>query len=121
MNRRRFLRVLGGAASVVALPGTLAACGRGAGGESKGSPVTQTATSTSLVRLSSVRTPRDGGLYDDLLPNFEQKTGYQVELTAQSESAVYDSARDGGADVVISHYGHESAQAFVEDGFGQWP
>jgi tungstate transport system substrate-binding protein len=131
MNRRRFLRVLGGAAGVVALPGTLAACSQdaggettslqGTGGETTGSPATQTATSTSRVRLSSVRTPRDGGLYDDLLRNFEQKTGYQVELTAQSESAVYDLARDGGADVVISHYGHESAQAFVEDGFGQWP
>ena len=131
MNRRRFLRVLGGAAGVVGLPGVLAACGQGGGGETTslqdtggettGSPATQAATSTSLVRLSSIRTPRDGGLYDDLIPNFEQKTGYQVELTAQSESAVYDLARDGGADVVISHYGHQSAQAFVEDGFGQWP
>lgn len=131
MNRRRFLRVLGGAAGVVGLPGALAACGQGGGGETTslqdiggettGSPAALAATSTSLVRLSSIRTPRDGGLYDDLIPNFEQKTGYQVELTAQSESAVYDLARDGGADVVISHYGHQSAQAFVEDSFGQWP
>jgi len=74
---------------------------------------------SSLVRLSSVVTPQDGGLYDDLLPNFEQQTGYRVELTTGVD--VYGPARNGEADVVLSHYGHEDVQAFVQDGFGQWP
>jgi tungstate transport system substrate-binding protein len=66
-----------------------------------------------------VVSPQDGGLYDDLLPDFEQQTGYQVELTTGQD--VYGPARDGQADVILSHYGHKDAQAFVQDGFGQWP
>jgi tungstate transport system substrate-binding protein len=64
-------------------------------------------------------TPQDGGLYDDLLPDFERQTGYQVELTTGED--VYGPARNGQADVVLSHYGHEDAQTFVQDGLGQWP
>jgi hypothetical protein len=33
---------------------------------------------------------------------------------------VYRSARNVEADVVLSHYGHEDAQTFVQDGLGQW-
>lgn len=120
VSRRRFLQLLGGAAGAVATTGTLAACSNeDAGGETEGSSVVGTTTETSLVRLFSVPTPQDGGLYDDILPEFQRQTGYQVELTEQSD--VYAPARDGQADVVISHYGHADAQAFVQEGFGQWP
>jgi tungstate transport system substrate-binding protein len=64
-------------------------------------------------------TPQDGGLYDDLLPDFERRSGYQVELTTGED--VYGPARNGQADVVLSHYGHVDAQAFVQEGLGQWP
>ena len=119
VSRRRFLQLLGGAAGAVAAGEALAACGLSTGSETESSPATTTATPTSLVRLSSVVTPQDGGLYDDLLPGFERQTGYQVELTTGED--VYGPARDGHADVVLSHYGHKDAQAFVQDGFGQWP
>ncbi len=119
MSRRYFLQFLGGAAGAVAMSGALAACSQGTGGDAESSPAASTTTSTSLVRLSSVVTPQDGGLYDDLLPDFERQTGYQVELTTGQD--VYGPARDGQADVVLSHYGHKDAQAFVQDGFGQWP
>ena len=119
VSRRRFLQLLGGAAGAAAGSAALVACSQGTGGETEASPTTGTTTSTSLVRLFSVVTPQDGGLYDDLLPDFERQTGYQVELmTAQD---VYGPARDGQADVVLSHYGHKDAQAFVQYGFGQWP
>ncbi len=113
VSRRRFLQLLGGAAGSVALT----SCSQDTGGEPE--PGIGTTTSTALVRLSSVVTPQDGGLYDDLLPDFERETGYQVELTTGQD--VYGPARDGQADVVLSHYGHKDAQAFVQDGFGQWP
>jgi tungstate transport system substrate-binding protein len=64
-------------------------------------------------------TPQDGGLYDDLLPDFERQRGYRVELTTGED--VYGPARNGDADVVLSHYGHRDTQAFVQDGFGHWP
>ncbi len=121
VSRRRFLQLLGGAAGAVTVSWALAACSQdtGSGGDSESSPAASTTATTSLVRLSSVVTPQDGGLYDDLLPDFEQQTGYQVELTTGQD--VYGPARDGQADVVLSHYGHKDAQAFVQDGFGQWP
>src|SRR5215216_2128076 len=124
VSRRRFLQLLGGAAGAAAVSGAVAACGQDTGsssGDAQRSPAASTTTPASLVRLSSVRTPQDSGLYDDLLPDFEQQTGCQVELTAATGEDVYGPARDGQADVVVSHYGHKDAQAFVQDGFGQWP
>jgi tungstate transport system substrate-binding protein len=72
------------------------------------------------VRLYSVVTAIEGGLLGDLLPDFERQTGYQVKLTARSPD-VYGPARAGKADLVISHYGHKNAEAFVLDGLGSWP
>jgi tungstate transport system substrate-binding protein len=124
VSRRRFLQFLGGAAGAVAVSEALAACSQGTssqdiGSETEDSVTAGTTTPTSLVRLSSVVTPQDGGLYNDLLPDFEQQTGYKVELTTGED--VYRPARDGQADVVLSHYGHKDTQAFVQDGYGQWP
>ena len=124
VSRRRFLQFLGGAAGAVAVSEALAACSQGTssqdiGSETEDSVTAGTTTPTSLVRLSSVVTPQDGGLYDDLLPDFEQQTGYKVKLTTGED--VYRPARDGQADVVLSHYGHKDTQAFVQDGYGQWP
>ena len=119
MSRRSFLQFVGGTAGAVAVSGTLAACSQGTGGDAESSPAAGATTPASLVRLSSVVTPQDGGLYNDLLPDFERQTGYEVELTTGQD--VYGPARDGQADMVLSHYGHKDAQAFVQDGFGQWP
>jgi tungstate transport system substrate-binding protein len=119
VSRHRFLQLLGGTASAVAVSGALGACSQGTGSEPKSSTVAGATTPASLVRLSSVVTPQDGGLYDDLLPDFERRTGYRVELTTGED--VYGPARNGQSDVVLSHYGHKDAQAFVQDGFGQWP
>lgn len=120
VSRCHFLQLLGGAAGTMAVSGALAACSQGTGGdEAESSTVAGSTTPTSLVRLSSVVTPQDGGLYDDLLPDFERQTGYRVEFTTGED--VYGPARDGEADVVLSHYGHKDAQAFVQDGFGGWP
>lgn len=94
--------------------------GRGTKPAAAGSVATPPSTPAgNTVRLSSVVTPRDGGLYDDLLPEFERQSGYRVELTTGED--VYGPARAGGADLVISHYGHHDTEAFVLDGLGNWP
>src|SRR3954467_14220230 len=85
VSRRRFLQLIGGAAGAVVVSEALVACSQGtgsqgAGSETEDSVITGTTPPASLVRLSSVVTPQDGGLYDDLLPDFEQQTGYQIEL-----------------------------------------
>ena len=101
LSRTRFLRLL---------------CG---GGSLLGVAAHSSAQATGTVRLASVVTPKEGGLYDDLLPDFEKQTGYRVELTTGED--VYGPARAGQADIVISHYGHQEVKAFVSDGFGLWP
>src|SRR5438552_8626661 len=64
LSRHQFLRLLGGGAALL---------------DAAAHSSAQVTTST--VRLSSVVTPKDGGLYDDLLPDFEKQSGYRVALT----------------------------------------
>jgi tungstate transport system substrate-binding protein len=55
-----------------------------------------------------------------LLADFEKKTGRKVELHVAAKD-VYDFAREGSCDLILSHYGHRQAEAFVTDGWGEWP
>jgi tungstate transport system substrate-binding protein len=133
LDRRRFLGLLGAGSAVAAM----AACsgngssgggrghGRGGGngsGHQRGAStsIPPPTAKTRVLRLYSVVTAIEGGLYGDLLPDFERQTGYQVKLSGRSPD-VYGPARAGKADVVISHYGHKNAESFVLDGFGAWP
>lgn len=72
------------------------------------------------IRLASVPTAVEGGLLPVLLEDFEKRTGRKVDLQVHTKDA-YDVARAGGADLVISHYGHKQAEQFVLDGLGEWP
>jgi tungstate transport system substrate-binding protein len=71
------------------------------------------------LRLSSVVTVRDGGLWNDLLPAFTRETGIGVDLRAGED--VFTPARMGRADIVYSHYGHRDLHTFVMGGYGLWP
>src|SRR3989442_8033756 len=75
---------------------------------------------SSVVRLQVVNVPVDGGLLAALLPDFERITGYRVEVDKKGDQ-VYDMARQGAADVVLSHYGHAQVDDFMADGLGLWP
>jgi len=74
---------------------------------------------STVVRLAVVNTPEEGGLLRDILPDFEKQTGFRVEV--HSGEDVYDRARNGQADLVISHYGHAGVEPFMADGLGLWP
>src|SRR5262249_52956297 len=73
-----------------------------------------------LVRLAVVPTPVQSGLLDELLPDFEKRTGYTVQVHP-GDTDVFEIARRGQADIVISHYGFEEVEPFVQAGFGFWP
>ena len=73
-----------------------------------------------VVRLSVTPTPLQSGLLDELLPEFENQTGYTVQVRPGA-SDIFEIARRGQADIVISHYGFEEVEAFVRAGFGFWP
>ena len=76
------------------------------------------ASQPSRVRLAMVNVPED--VLRPLLPDFQKQTGQSAEIvyTGNDPFAV---ARDGKADLVISHYGHEGVEPFVTDGAGLWP
>lgn len=85
-----------------------------------GAPAAAAATQPNVVRLGSVVVPQESGLYAQLLPEFERKSGYRVEVgTAHKD--LYMPARDGAFDITLSHYQHEGVSPFMEESFGEWP
>ncbi len=86
---------------------------------SAGSSYSPGAGKNTRVRLATVTTIQSGGLLDQLVADFEAKTGDTVEVYAGDDP--YTQARAGKADLVFSHLGHKDAQAFIQDGLGQWP
>lgn len=75
---------------------------------------------SSAVRLKVVNVPVDSGLLAEVLPEFERSTGYRVEVDKRGDQ-VFDLARQGQTDLVISHYGHHGLESFMADGLGLWP
>jgi tungstate transport system substrate-binding protein len=70
------------------------------------------------VRLALVNVPDE--VLKPLLPDFQKQTGLQAEIVYTGDNP-YSVARQGKADLVISHYGHEGAEPFVTEGLGLWP
>lgn len=76
------------------------------------------AQTQAAVRLAMVNVPDD--VVRPLLGDFAAQSGKRAEIvyTGNDPFAV---ARDGKADLVISHYGHEGVEPFVTGGYGMWP
>src|SRR5262245_34391881 len=76
------------------------------------------ALQTRTVRLAMVNVPDD--VVRPLMPEFSKQSGQRTEIvyTGNDPFAV---AREGKADLVIAHYGHEGVAPFVMGGFGLWP
>jgi tungstate transport system substrate-binding protein len=120
--RRSFLRLV--TAGLLGAPAL--ACQRGtslapaAALPTATTPPAPAAAATGTVRIASVPTAVEGGLLPILLADFEKASGRKVELTIATKD-VYDTARAGGCDLILSHYGHKQAEAFVTSGFGEFP
>lgn len=126
VRRRTLLRGLVGAAAV----GALAACTAPRTTTSTAAPTATVGATPSaapaaasaraeVVRLSTVVVPNDSGLYKELLPDFEKRSGLKVELMGGQD--VYGPARAGRADIVLSHYQHDGLSPFMQEGYGEWP
>jgi len=90
-----------------------------AAGQDAQSPALLAPANDKIVRLAVVNTPADSGLLSSLLPDFEQQNDMIVQVYSGND--VYDKARAGQADLVISHYGKDPLEAFVMEGYGSWP
>jgi tungstate transport system substrate-binding protein len=118
LSRRDLLGVSTGAVLFGALPALATGCSKPSG--SSAAPAASAAAASSfVVRVASVPTAVEGNLLPTLIGDFEKQSKYKVELTAHND--VYALARGGFADVVVSHYGHRDAEAFVLAGAGEWP
>lgn len=71
------------------------------------------------IRLAVVYAPMFSGLMTNLIDDFKKQSGRDVTIVAGTD--IYDRARAGEADIVISHYGFSEVERFVQAGYGWWP
>ncbi|MCR5040660.1 MAG: extracellular solute-binding protein [Clostridia bacterium] len=70
-----------------------------------------------VIRLSTTTSVNDSGLLPYLIPTFEAKTGYKVEVQSAGTGAAIQKAIDGNADVILVH-AKASEEEFIEGGYG---
>lgn len=71
---------------------------------------------TDLLLVSTTST-QDSGLLDVLLPAFNAKTGYNVQLVAVGSGQALKLGEQGNADVILLH-SPDAEKVFVANGFG---
>jgi len=71
---------------------------------------------TKLIRLSTTTSVNDSGLLGSLLPMFEEKYGYEVEIYSAGTGKAIANAKMGNADLILVH-SKKQEEAFVADGF----
>ena len=78
--------------------------------------IPQATEDTKLIRLSTTTSVNDSGLLGYLLPMFEEKYGYEVEVYSAGTGKAIANAKMGNADLILVH-SKKQEEAFVEDGF----
>ena len=71
---------------------------------------------TKLIRLSTTTSVNDSGLLGSLLPMFEEKYGYEVEVYSAGTGKAIAHATMGNADLILVH-SKKQEEAVVADGF----
>ena len=71
---------------------------------------------TRHIRLSTTTSVNDSGLLGYLLPIFEEKYGYAVEVFSAGTGKAIANAKMGNADLILVH-AKKQEEAFVADGF----
>lgn len=68
------------------------------------------------ITLASTTSTENSGLFDSILPRFEEKTGIEVRVVAVGTGQAFELARRGDADSLLVH-DTAGEQRFVENGF----
>lgn len=71
-----------------------------------------------IVRLATTTSTENSGLLDELLPRFEEASGYRVHVIAVGTGKALRMGRDGDVDLVLVH-APAAEQRFVDQGFGE--
>ena len=72
----------------------------------------------STIRLATTTSLRDSGLLAEILPDFTQQTGVEVDVIAVGSGAAMTLAENNDVDVLIVHDPEREIQ-FIEDGFAE--
>lgn len=75
------------------------------------------AAAAERITVASTTSTEHSGLFEYLLPKFEERTGIDVRVVAVGTGQAIEIARRGDADVLLVHH-KPSEQAFVEKGYG---
>ena len=69
------------------------------------------------IRLASTTSTENSGLLDYLIPFFEERTGFVVNVVVAGTGQALRMGRDGNVDVLLVHAPREEIE-FVSSGFG---
>ena len=69
-----------------------------------------------VIRLATTTSVNDSGLLPYLLPAFEAKTGYTVEVASAGTGVAIGYAKSGDADMLLVH-SKKQEEAFIEEGY----
>ncbi|MBQ3192828.1 MAG: substrate-binding domain-containing protein [Oscillospiraceae bacterium] len=73
---------------------------------------------TKVIRLSTTTSVNDSGLLGKLLPEFEAKYGYTVEVYSAGTGKSINNAKMGNADLILVH-SKSQEEAFIAEGFAR--
>ncbi len=73
---------------------------------------------TKTIRLSTTTSVNDSGLLSYLLPIFEEKYGYKVEVYSAGTGKSIANAKAGNADLILVH-AKAQEEKFISDGFAR--
>ena len=73
---------------------------------------------TKVIRLSTTTSVNDSGLLGKLIPEFEAKYGYSVEVYSAGTGKSINNAKMGNADLILVH-SKSQEEAFIADGFAR--
>lgn len=80
--------------------------------------IPEATSATQTIRLSTTTSVNDSGLLAYLLPMFETKYGYTVEVSAAGTGKAIAAAEMGNADLILVH-SKTQEEAFVADGYAK--
>lgn len=85
-------------------------------GPSSTAEIPQATEETKTIRLSTTTSVNDSGLLAAILPTFEEKYGYTVEVASAGTGKAIAAAKDGNADLILVH-SKSQEEEFIDGGF----
>lgn len=87
-------------------------------GPSSTAEIPEATDETKTIRMSTPTSVNDSGLLNYLLPEFEEKYGYEVEVFSAGTGKAIANAQSGNADLILVH-SKSQEEEFVNAGFAR--